>query len=293
MSKRKRLALPGSSPKTTMLTPHSISLSVNIDGDFVSRCDLGSDVDVYVRAMRVVQQRTGMTPRAVLSNHAPVHVRSEIGPLTVGRVSGIPHEQDSARSPVPLGSDEQTLFMRRGDQFVLRTDLGDDYHVAYVALTYDVIPNVVLAGTPIVPSDPLRTPVGDTNALRLLELARERELTATEQFFVALTMPTVWQRFCGQPVTAIVNPTPESARECISFAQHFTAPHARLQQLRELSNAWQSAFFASGEHDCAATAERDPIVAQPTRPLAPVALLPVPTRSVAAAQAHECYQTLS
>jgi hypothetical protein len=265
-----------------MLTPHSVSLSVNIDGDFVSRRDQAPDVDAYVRAMRVVQQRTGMTPRAVLSNHAPVHVRSEIGPLTVGRLSGIPHEQDAARSPVPLGDDEQTLFMRRGDQFVLRTDLGDDYRVAYMALTYDVIPSVVLAAAPIVLSDPLRAPIGDSNELRLLELVRERELTATEQFVAAQTMPSVWQRLRGQPVTVIVNPTPESARECISFAQHFTAPHARLQQLRELSHAWQTAFFASGDDDGAKDANRDAAVAQPTRPLAPVALLPVPAQSVAA-----------
>jgi hypothetical protein len=232
-----------------MLTPHSITLSVNLDGDFVSRHDDTSDVDSYVRAMRVVQQRTGMTPRAVLNNHAPVHVRSEIGLLTVGRVSGIPHEQDSGRVPVPISDCEQTLFMRRGDQCVLRTDLGDAYFVTYAALTYDIAPTLVLSDDPIVMADPLRAPIGDTNALRLLELVRERELTTTEQFFAALTMPSVWQRYCGQPVAAVINPSAESARECVSFAQNFTAPNVRLQQLRNLSSAWQLAFSALGERE--------------------------------------------
>lgn len=260
-----------------MLTPHSVTLSVNIDGEFVRQHDGTSDVDAYVRAMRVIQQRTGMTPRAVLSNHAPVHVRSEIGSLTVGRVSGIPHEQDSARVPVALGDGEQTLFMRRGDQCVLRTDLGDDYFVAYAALTYDVIPTLVLSDAPIVLADPLRAPIGDMNALRLLELVRERELTATEQFFAALTMPSVWQRYCGQPVAAVVNPTSESARECISFAQNFTAPNSRLQQLRDLSSAWRSAFFASGEQEFRTDAPRDNHPPQPIAiSLAPGMPLPAP-----------------
>lgn len=258
-----------------MLTPHSITLSVNIDGEFISRRDITSDVDAYVRAMRVVQQRTGMTPRAVLSNHAPVHVRSEIGALTIGRVSGIPHEQDSARAPVALGECEHTLFLRRGEQCVLRTDLGDDHYVTYAALTYDVVPALVLSDAPIVMADPLRAPLADINAIRLLELVRERELSATEQFFAALTMPSVWQRHCGQPVAAVVNPTPESARECISFARNFTAPQTRLRQIRNLSTAWQSAFFATGEDDVFADAAEE--LAQPAMaPLAPVAPMNVP-----------------
>jgi len=270
-----------------MLTPHSISLSVNIDGEFVCRRDETPDVDAYVRAMRVVQQRTGMTPRTVLSNHAPVHIRSEIGALTVGRVSGIPHKQDFARSPVPLSDDEQTLFMRRGDHVMLRTDLGDDHYVAYATLTYDIIPRLVLADAPIVLADPLRAPIGDTNALRLLELVRERELTATEQFFAALTMPSIWQRYCGQPVAAVINPTPESARECTSFAHHFTAPHSRLQQLRDLSSAWRSAFSATGEYDFHADTEHDVCTPHPAAvPFAPVAIMPVPVSSIAVVQAQ-------
>lgn len=266
-----------------MLTPHSITLSVNIDGDFVCRRDDTPDVDAYVRAMRVMQQRTGMTPRAALSNHAPVHVRSEIGTLTIGRVSSIPHRQDSVRSPVSLRDGEQTLFMRRGEQFILRTDLGDDYHVSYAALTYDVIPALVLADAPIFMADPLRAPIGDTNALRLLELVRERELTATEQFFAAMTMPSVWQRYCGPPVAAGINPTPESARECISFAQNFTAPAARLRQLRDLSTAWRSAFFATGEDDSYADAQEE-FAQSAAIPLAPVTPMAVPAPAIAVIQ---------
>ena len=119
---------------------------------------------------------------------------------------------------------------------------GDDHYVRYAALTYDIIPTLVVADAPIVMADRLRAPIADINALRLLELVRERELTATEQFFAALTMPSVWQRYWGQPVAAVMNPKPETARECISFAQNFTAPDARLKQLRDLSTAWRSAF---------------------------------------------------
>jgi hypothetical protein len=54
-----------------LLTPHTIDLSINIDGKLVYRHDDALDVDVYVRAMRVIQQRTGVTPRAALSNDAP------------------------------------------------------------------------------------------------------------------------------------------------------------------------------------------------------------------------------
>lgn len=232
-----------------MLSPHTITLSMNIDGQFVCRRDDATNVDAYVRAMRVVQQRSGLMPRAILTNHAPVHVRSEVGALTIGRVSGIPHQQDAARAPVPLADNEQMLFMQRGDHCLFRTDLGDDYYVTYAALTYDVIPTLLQSDSPIVIADPLRAPVGDVNALRLLELVRERELTATEQFFVALTMTSVWQRYCGQPVAAVIHPTTDSARECISFAQHFTAPDARLQQLQDLSSAWRSAFRATGERE--------------------------------------------
>lgn len=263
-----------------MLPPHSITLSVNIDGDFISRRDDTSDVDAYVRAMRLVQQRTGMTPRAVLSNHAPVHVRSEIGALTIGRLSGIPHEQDCARAPVCLGDCEHTLFLRRGDQCILRTDLGDDHYVTYAALTYDIVPVLVLSDAPIVMADPVRAPISDMNAIRLLELVRERELTATEQFFAALTMPSVWQRHRGQPVAAVLNPTPDSARECIYFAQNFTAPHARLQQIRNLSTAWRSAFFATGEDDDNAPAAEE-LAQSAVLPLAPVSPLPIPVSAIA------------
>jgi hypothetical protein len=266
-----------------MLTPHSVSLTVDVDGDFVSRRDHAPDVDAYVRAMRVVQQRTGMTPRAVLSNHAPVHVRSDIDPLTVGRVSGIPHEQDSARAPVALGDCEHTLFLRRGDQCILRTDLGDDHYVAYAALTYDVVPALVLADAPIVIADPLRAPIGDMNAIRLLELVRDRELTATEHFFAALTMTSVWQRHCGLPVAAVLNPTPESARECIFFAQNFTAPHARLQQIRNLSTAWRSAFFASGDDHVTAGATEE-LVQSAVLSQAPLSQTPVPVPAIATVQ---------
>ncbi len=70
-----------------MLAPYSVSLYFDQSDSFRCRAEDSAQVDAYIKAMRVVQQRTGTAPRSALNNCAPVHIESLAGSLSVVRVS--------------------------------------------------------------------------------------------------------------------------------------------------------------------------------------------------------------
>jgi hypothetical protein len=226
-----------------MLAPHSVRLFFDQNDAF--RCDAeeSAQVDAYIRAMRVVQQRTGATPRSALSNCAPIHIESLSGPLSVIRVSGLPHHQNPAHDPVALSPAEQALFMKRGDHFILKTERDGIEHAAFIALDYSISPRIITSDRPIVLRNPIDAMLSDLNATRLLELVQHRELTPTEQFMASQTMPTIWKRYGGPPVAAILNPTVQDAAECYEFAQHFTDPYQRIRSIAQLTSEWARVFL--------------------------------------------------
>lgn len=228
-----------------MLATHSIHLFFDQHDKFHCEAEENAQVDAYIRAMRIVQQRTGATPRTALSNCAPVHIESLVGPLTVVRVSGIPHHHNPAHDPVELSASEQALFMKRGDHFILRTSHDGSEHEAFIALDYSIAPRLITSDRPIVLRNPTDAMLADLNATRLLELVQQRELTPTEQFMASQTMPTIWKRHGGTPVAAIVNPTVQDAAECYEFAQHFTDPYQRIRAIAQLTSEWSRVFLGS------------------------------------------------
>ncbi|MBR8085580.1 hypothetical protein KDX23_22860 [Burkholderia vietnamiensis] len=242
-----------------MLAPHSIRLFFDQNDAF--RCDAedSAQVDAYIRAMRVVQQRTGATPRSALSNCAPVHIESLSGPLSVIRVSGIPHHQNPAHNPVALSPAEQALFMKRGDHFILKTGHEGIENAAYIALDYSISPRLITSERPIVLRNPIDAMIADLNATRLLELVQHRELTPAEQFMASQTMPTLWKRYGGPPVAAILNPTVQDAAECYEFAQHFTDPYQRIRTISQLNSEWERVFLGpqSSTHAVAAIGDAE------------------------------------
>jgi hypothetical protein len=226
-----------------MLAPHSVRLFFDQNDSF--RCDAeeSAQVDAYIRAMRVVQQRTGATPRSALSNCAPIHIESLFGPLSVIRVSGVPHHQNPAHDPVELSPAEHALFMKRGDHFILRTERDGSAHAVFIALDYSISPRLITSERPIVLNNPVDAMLSDLNATKLLELVQRRELSSTEQFMASQTMPTIWKRYGGPPVAAILNPTVQDAAECFEFAQHFTDPYQRIRSISQLNSEWARVFL--------------------------------------------------
>ena len=232
-----------------MLAPYSVRLYFDQSDSFRCSAEDSAQVDAYIKAMRVVQQRTGTAPRAALNNCAPVHIESLAGSLSVVRVSGLPHLQNPAHDPVQLAASEQALFMKRGDHYILKTERDGIEHVAYVALDYSIAPRLITSDRAIVLRNPIDAMVADMNATRLLEIIQNRELTATEQFVASQTMPTIWKRHGGPPVAAITHPTVEDAAECYEFAQQFSDPYRRIRSVAEMSSAWAKAFhIAEHEH---------------------------------------------
>ncbi|NRF83791.1 hypothetical protein HQ619_07600 [Burkholderia gladioli] len=226
-----------------MLAPHSIRLFFDRNDEF--RCDAeeSAQVDAYIRAMRVVQQRTGATPRSALGNCAPVHIECLSGPLSVIRVSGLPHYQNPAHDPVTLSTAEQAVFMKRGDHFVLKTERDGIEHKTFIALDYSISPRLITSDRPLVLRNPIDAMLSDLNATKLLELVQQRELSTTEQFMASQTMPTIWKRYGGPPVAAILNPTVQDAAECYEFAQHFTDPYQRIRSIAQLTSQWARVFL--------------------------------------------------
>lgn len=250
-----------------MLAPHSVRLFFDRTDAF--RCDAedSAQVDAYIRAMRVVQQRTGATPRSALSNCAPVHIESLSGPLSVVRVSGVPHQQNPAHDPVALSPAEQALFMKRGDHFILKAEREGIEHAAYIALDYSISPRLITSDRPIVLRNPIDAMISDLNATRLLELVQHRELTAAEQFMACQTMPLLWKRYGGAPVAAIPNPTVQDAAECYEFAQHFTDPYQRIRTISQLNSEWARVFLGPQASTQATSAVNDGEVALNDQPL--------------------------
>ncbi|PCE30048.1 hypothetical protein [Burkholderia ubonensis] len=247
-----------------MLAPHSVRLYFDPNDAFRCEGENTAQVDAYIRAMRVVQQRTGATPRSALNNCAPVHIESFAGPLTVLRVSGTPRHHDPAHDPIALSACEQALFMKRGDHFTVSAERDDVQHAAYIALDYAISPNLIVSGRPIALRNPVDTMAADPDATRLLEIVQQRELSSAEQFVASRTMPGIWQRLGGSPVAAITNPTVHDAAECYEFAQHFTDPYQRIRTLSQLTAEWAQALLGSSRRDHAESIPA-PAVEQPRR----------------------------
>ncbi|MNN28897.1 hypothetical protein D3C81_1424800 [compost metagenome] len=89
---------------------------------------------------------------------------------------------------------------------------------------------------------PWTPPIADADALQLVEVALQRELTQAEQFFAAVAMPHTWQGCGGGPVAAVSNPGREEVEQCRGFAALFTQPRERLRQLAGVSPAWEVAL---------------------------------------------------
>lgn len=251
-----------------MLAPQSIRFYFDQSDIFRCQAEESTQVDAYMRAMRVVQQRAGdgMTPRAALANCAPVHAQSLEGPVTLVRVSGIPHKHNPVHDPVMLSDTEHTLFLKRGDHYMARVEQDGVMHSAYVALDYSIAPRMITSDRPIVLHNPAQAMMLDADAARLLEILQERELTAAEQFVAAQTLPTIWRRYGGPPVAAIAQPNVQDVAESVEFVKHFSNAYQRLRSLTQLSHAWNRAILGPDAANQEAIAPADDREAVPSIP---------------------------
>lgn len=231
-----------------MLAPHSVRLYFDRNDAFRCEGENTAQVDTYIRAMRIVQQRTGATPRSALNNCAPVYIESLAGPLTVLRLSEASRHHDPVHDPIALSPYEHALFMQRGDHFAVSAGQDDVRHAAYISLDYAISPSLIVSDRPTALHDPLDALAADPDAARLLEIVRQRELSSAEQFFASRTMPGIWRRLGGLSVAAIANPTVHDAAECYAFAQHFTDPYQRIRTLSQSAAEWTKAFLGASPH---------------------------------------------
>lgn len=223
-----------------MLSPRSVRLFLDQTSNrFRYSTEEAAQIDAYVAAMRVVERRVGRAPRTALTNCTPVHVESLVAELQAVRVSGTPHRLDPAHEPVQLNEGEVALFMKRGDHYRLST--GE--HTVYVALNYAISPHLVIEPSPIVQANPLDAAVIDADAITLLRIVQDRELTLAEQLLAAKTMPLIWRRLGGEPVCGLPTPTPADAHQLREFASNFSNAEARLLSLIEVSSEWRATIL--------------------------------------------------
>jgi len=218
-----------------MLSPRSVTLYLDEENILQYAIRSNTDIGDYLGSMRILQERTGKAPRAVLDNFMPVFVSSAAGTLTVAPVSGTPHQLDSAYLPVQSTSTESTLFLQRGDHYVLRASADQGAKQVFLFVSYDINPKILLAPTPIVMRNPVDDPIADHDAIRLLQILQSRELAPVEQFFAAFTMPHVWKKYGGGAVPVITKPSARDKQTCELFAQNFTRAEDRF---RTFAQAW-------------------------------------------------------
>uniref|UniRef100_UPI003F492A67 hypothetical protein n=1 Tax=Cupriavidus taiwanensis TaxID=164546 RepID=UPI003F492A67 len=217
------------------------------NGDLVGEISTTTPVDKYIGAMRILQARTGKAPRATLENTFPLVLTSDDAVLSTARTSGIPHGQRLEHEPVVQNYREQILFLQRGDLVMSQVEDEDGYRRLHIGVTFDVTPRILLSPDPITMLSPWTQPIADADALQLLEVALQRELTQAEQFFAAVAMPHTWQRCGGGPVAALSNPGREEAEQCRAFAALFTQPSEKLRQLAAVAPAWEAALAGEAQ----------------------------------------------
>ncbi|WP_316157877.1 hypothetical protein [Cupriavidus sp. BIC8F] len=225
-----------------MLPPRSVHLYTSPNGDLAGEISTTAPVDKYIGAMRILQARTGKAPRAALENTFPLVLTSDDAVLSTARISGIPHGQRLDHEPVVQSYREQILFLQRGDLVMIQVENEDGYRRLHIGVTFDVTPRILLSPDPITMLSPWTQPIADADALQLVEVALQRELTQAEQFFAAVAMPHTWQRCGGGPVAAVSNPGREEAEQCRVFAVLFTQPNEKLRQLAAVAPAWEVAL---------------------------------------------------
>ncbi|QBY56001.1 hypothetical protein [Cupriavidus oxalaticus] len=225
-----------------MLPPRSVHLYSSPNGDLVGEISTTTPVDKYIGAMRILQARTGKAPRSALENTFPLVLTSDDAILSTARTSGIPHGQRLEHEPVVQNYREQILFLQRGDLVMSQVENEDGYRRLHIGVTFDVTPRILLSPDPITMLSPWTQPIADADAVQLVEMALQRELTQAEQFFAAVAMPHTWQRCGGGPVAAVSNPGREEAEQCRVFAALFTQPSEKLRQLAAIAPAWEVAL---------------------------------------------------
>lgn len=232
-----------------MHPPRSVTLYLDESNNLRHSVTNQTDIGGYLNSMRTIQERTGKPPRAALENFTPIFVSSAAGTLTVAPVSGVPHHLNADYQPIMLNDAEGALFLKRGDHYVLRTDLDKEWHQAFLFVTYDICPKVVIAPKPVVQRNPVDDPVADHDASRLLQIVQARELAPVEQFFAAYTLPHVWKRHGGMAVPVITNPTQSDIKTCREFALNFTMADQKLSALASAWPDWAAALRPAAPAD--------------------------------------------
>ena len=224
-----------------MLTPRSVHLHAE-QGGLVSYVSSTTPIERYIGVMRTLQQRTGRPPRSVLENSFPVLITTDAGALRTSRVSGIPHGQRPEHEPIVVDDHEQVVFLKRGDHILMQVLEQEALARKYMAVSYDLAPQLLLSDDPITLQQGIGGTVRDVDAVRLLEIAQERELAPVEQFFASFAMPAIWKQSGGGLVPVFTRPSPEDVRQCIAFAAQFTAASSKLAVIAKISEQWSAAL---------------------------------------------------
>ncbi len=74
-----------------MLQPHTVTVHIDHSNNVRTSVLPESNSQKYMHAMKVLQERTGKPPRAVLDNFVPTFISSFSGPLVAAAVTGRPH----------------------------------------------------------------------------------------------------------------------------------------------------------------------------------------------------------
>lgn len=225
-----------------MLQPRSVTVHLDHENKLCSNVLPESDAQKYMHAMKVLQQRTGKPPRATLDNFVPTFISSFAGPLVAAPVSGRPHHLQAEYQAVMMNDHECVLFLKAGDQYILRVSAEPKPMDTFLSCTYDLSPTLLTA--PIY--EALRNPVDqallDQDARAALQLAQSRELNMAELFLISKCLPALWAKHGTATTPSIASPTDAQVKTCAKFANVFSDPVGKLRVLADTSPEWRAAL---------------------------------------------------
>ncbi len=141
-----------------------------------------------------------------------------------------------------MNDHESVLFLKAGDQYILRIAADPKPVEAFLMCTYDLYPQLIATATYQAQRNPVDQILLDQDARSALQLAQSRELNVAELFFISKCLPSLWAKY-GLPITpSITSPTEAQVRICTALANVLSDPIGKLTTLAETSTEWRTAL---------------------------------------------------
>ncbi|MDR6397990.1 hypothetical protein ACTOWA_00205 [Herbaspirillum seropedicae] len=225
-----------------MLQPRTVTVHLDHANKLCSNVLPESNAQKYMHAMKVLQQRTGKAPRAALDNFVPTFISSFAGPLVAAPISGRPHHLQAEYQAVTMNDHECVLFLKAGDQYILRVSADPKPVDTFLSCTYDLSPTLLTAPTYEALRNPIDQVLLDQDARAALQLAQSRELNMAELFLVSRCLPALWAKHGAPTTPSISSPTDAQVKICTTLAHMFSDPIGKLSVLADTSPEWRIAL---------------------------------------------------